>query len=289
MIRSIKALVPYAAGAVCVGAVAVAWLMRLPGGPVLAGNIGLVIGDGGNALVQVPYTRDAERGTVTVALDLDADGTFEPDETVVDAMPSMPRQYDNNNYECALPTALTAERLPVRVTFTSLAGVERSLTTTVRPRYIHGIPVAAVMPDEPAAIAQAMYALAKARWQDNKLPADPLTAAAELADDMRIAAPGTSGIVRGANLWAQKKGLPITTTEVVARGRTDVTATLERTLAAGGAAQIRLDERMATLVALIRADDGVFVEVRYPYEPIGTTVYRLEPSMVRWGLVHSWQ
>jgi hypothetical protein len=249
----------------------------------------LVIGDHGQALVQVPYARDAEQGTVTVALDLDGDGTFDPDEVVVDAMPGTPRRYGNNNYESTLPGALTAKRMLVRAVFTSLDGAERSVTVMVHPRYVRGTPIAPVMPDEPAAVAQAMYALAKAHWQDDKLPADPLTAAAELADDMRLSVPGSSAIVTGANLWAQKKGLAIKTTQVTAAHWIDVLATLEQALAAGDAVQVRLGERTATLIASIHADDSTFLEVRYPHEPIGTTMYRLEPSMVRWGLIHSWQ
>jgi hypothetical protein len=254
-----------------VGAVITAALIRSSTG-VLASSIGITAYENGTVLVQVPYRRDAPRGTVTIIFD----------ETVVaSGMPAAPRRYGNSNYVIPIRVPLP-ERVQVWIDFIG-PGHSDSIEAWVIPTRSPALHRTADDIAEPIVIARALYALTKAHWADDKLPADPMTAATELSDDMR------NGLVAGANLWSMKKGLPIHTAEVQKRGKETKIVMLEKALQAGHAATIFLGGHLVVLTGVVHLPHAVYLEVEDPQGLAGTTVYPYSDDMIRLAFTHTWQ
>lgn len=243
---------------------------------VLAGNIGITAYPNGMVMVQVPYRHDGERGTLTVSLDLNADGAFSESEIVVRGFPGLPRKYGNSNYFFR-PASAIPDDVQIRVSFdgvypqtiektvsvarssdtgikSELAGVTKpdlSMKEGEAPHGLQSVQRDGDVPDltqrkaecAPTAAANSLISLAKEHGADGKLPADPLTIIDELKGDMRwTPADGVlpDDFVRGKNEWAAKKGLPIRTEMIGDAQGTKTVDALFDALKNGKAAELRL-------------------------------------------------
>lgn len=251
---------------------------------VLGPNPGLTrYGD--TVLVQVPFRRDDVLRHVRVLVD---------GSELLSGMPVLPVRYGAANLYAPAPAGL-AERATVTVVLDTGEQVSRRVrVASGRLLGMSGTAQDAMrsMPDmagpgdrcAPVAAANSLIALAKRYGADAKLPAMPDTVIAELSDDMRWQAGvgvTVSDYVAGANLWAMKKGLPVTTTLVGrADGGTTVTA-----LAAAPDAQVELvwtDAAGARYGAhavsarVLRDNDTWYLFASDPLSPPGTDVYRID-------------
>ena len=262
---------------------------------VLAGHIGVTAYPNGIAVVQVPYRRDGEAGTVTAHIG---------GQAAVDAMPALAVKLDNDNFFFR-PVEALGERVLVSVAYDSGGKVEMTdkLVKVVHARANDDGNAA----DEsaPRAAADAAVAIAKAHNGDEKLPADPLTIVGELKGDMRWTGTGVTpeNFVSGLNLWAKKKGLPVITEKIVGKPVVMLDE-ISRALSDRGTAQIYLKfnriGRTVGISRVIRTGTDVFIGVHDSAGPAGTDVYRVrngvlvdyafsdDIAVIGWGFVQTW-
>ena len=297
--RSCLSSVRYAVVVAIIAAVGIVIAQRTDA-RVLAAGIGITAYPDGVAVVQLPYRRDGDPGTVTVLVD---------GQIVVRDMPAYPDKYGNDNYYFRSPAALGDTAL-VRVTFRSERIVQSVLTRVrvVRTR-TDGV-IAAADESAPTAAARAAFALAKAHAADGNLPADPLTAVTELKNEMRWTSSGVSpdAYVGGLNAWAAKKGLPMHTERVAGTGDT-ILAELAHALDTGGTAQAYIQYVRAGTVTgghtvgverVTHVGSDTFIGMRDSAGPGGTDVYPVrkgilvgygfsdDAAVLGWGFVQTW-
>jgi hypothetical protein len=255
---------------------------------VLAPQLGVTL-YGDIVMVQVPFRRDDTLRVARITLD----------GAQLATTPVVPQRYNNANIYAPAPGGL-GERADVSVILDTGETVTR--TVRVTQGRLPGIKAGASdammnMPDlagpgnrcAPVAAADSLIALAKQHSADAKLPAMPDTVIAELSDDMQWTAQWgvtASAFVSGANLWSQKKGLPIRTTMV---GNASGSGTLSA-VATASSAQLELVWRDASgsrvgahAVALERVErmyDASYIFIRDPLSPPGTDVYRVSGAHI---------
>ena len=245
---------------------------------------------GDTVMVQVPFRRDDIVRGARITID---------DVVLVASVPVVPQRYGNTNVYAPAP-----EGMGERATVTVALDTGETVTRTVRvtqgrllelkpgaPDTMRDMPDLAGPGDRcaPVAAADSLIAMAKQHGADAKLPAMPDTVIAELSDDMQWSpARGVSApaFVAGANLWSQKKGLPIRTTMV---GAANGNGTLSA-VATASSAQLELVWRDASgmrvgahAVALERVqlmDGAQYLFIRDPLSPPGVDVYRINGTEI---------
>jgi hypothetical protein len=149
----------------------------------------------------------------------------------------------------------------------------------------------------PTAAANSLISLAREHGMDDRLPADSHTMIDELKADMRWSERDgvlPDDFVRGKNEWAVKKGLPVRTDLAGdSQGRGTLEA-LARSLAAGGAAEVRIrfaepngrggwksaGGHLITVTGVTINDRGTFIDVNDPRTPEGTETYLVEGNQI---------
>lgn len=121
----------YAVGAALIVAVVAVVLIRSDE-RVLADDIGITVYGSGSAMVQVPYRRDTDSGTISVALDFDDNNVFDAEERIIDRFPARPQRYGNSNYFIR-SDRLKTEPIRAQIIFAGVDGeetIERLVTPT---------------------------------------------------------------------------------------------------------------------------------------------------------------
>jgi len=296
MIRPLRGYLPWLVAAALVAATVFAATGRRDD-RVLADTIGVTQYPGGVAMVQIPFRRDANPGTVTVSVD---------DAVVIQRAPLYPTEYWNDDYFFR-PSVPLAGRVRVRVVMDGGQGESVTRDVVVSRSTDRGIaddltdvtqPARSMKTGEadlperrgecaPTAAADALIRLTKEHGADDRLPPDTVALVDELKQDMRWT-PGDGvnpdGYVAGISHWALALGLPVRVSAIGdAAGHTTLDD-LAHALAAGDAAQSRLQfsdgsvpvgGHLVGVVAVSRSDDGDFIAVNDPRSVSGTDIYRI--------------